>query len=54
MAGGEGRKSEEGWLMAAELGHRERVLRAIEHREVDRPPCFWVRVGVWRLFHFGL
>ncbi|MBE9566239.1 MAG: hypothetical protein IMF16_05790 [Proteobacteria bacterium] len=27
--------------MAGELGHRERVLRAIEHREVDRPAFFF-------------
>jgi uroporphyrinogen decarboxylase len=27
--------------MARELGHRERVLRAVEHREVDRAPCYF-------------
>ncbi|UCC67308.1 MAG: hypothetical protein JSV79_09245 [Armatimonadota bacterium] len=27
--------------MAGQLGHRERVLRAIDHQEVDRVPCFF-------------
>jgi len=27
--------------MKAELSHRERVLRAIDHQEVDRIPCFY-------------
>ncbi|MBW7996479.1 MAG: hypothetical protein FVQ81_07930 [Candidatus Glassbacteria bacterium] len=27
--------------MAIILGHRERLLRSLENREVDRPPCFF-------------